>query len=113
MLRLTPSVEEIRAAFQQFSQDPMERFRVKLRRKRAEQIRELLSNPQAVDVDTFNREVWVLKTEVRLSGKELKDDLFADKPGAVTPAELEAALEAGELDYKGNSIWGSATQIFG
>ncbi len=104
--------EELKKAFAQYQQDPSARFMVKVRRKRAEQLRSLLANIDTLTVDIFNREVWVIESATRLRDKDIKGT-FLDKPlGMEQIAELDRALEAGELELHGNYIWRPASGIY-
>ncbi len=97
-------------AFSQFRQNLQALFVVKLRRKRAEQLRRLLSNPDMVDLETFNQEVWLIQSK-RNSSKTI--DLYNKKlAGLEQIGEIEKAIDTGELELHGNCIWGSASRIF-
>lgn len=104
-----------RAMFAEFREDALRRFQVKVRRRRAHEIRALLARSSELTLDVFNREVWNLETSVLLDGERLpanelffNDDLSADRI-----AELDEALDGGRLELHGNTMWGTATQVFG
>jgi hypothetical protein len=104
----------LKAAFVQFQQDRADRFFVQLRRKRAEQLRQLLSQPDNITPDMFNREVWVLESETLLRGNHIR--LMGTNELTISEemvAELEQALESGELELHGNYVWGSGSRVYG
>jgi hypothetical protein len=80
---LDPTVENnLKAAFERFRENSRYRFFVKVRQRRAEAIRKLLSNPENVSLQTFNEEVWRLESNTRLDGRTLRItsfDLDADE----------------------------------
>jgi MoxR-like ATPase len=99
-------------AFADFRVDSYNRFVVQLRRKRAEQLRQMLSKPEAVSLDDFNREVWALERHTRLGNEELK----VMTPIPLVPelvAQLESALNENRLELHGNYIWGSGSYVYG
>ena len=102
-------------AFQQMLGDPYHAFAIRLRQERARQLCKMLSNPEAVDLKAFNRNVWVLEHETLLDGEEITGEIFASSapPGPDRSAELEAALESGRLELHGNYCWGTASRVFG
>ncbi len=63
---------------------------MKIRRLRARQIRELLSEPDAVDLETFNSDVWVLYSGIYLNGKKIDFAAF-DNADAEHLARYESA----------------------
>jgi len=101
-------------AFHGFRNDPRATFVVSLRRRRAEQIRELLSDPQAIDLETFNREVWNFHSEARIGDEVITENLGGTPKVSVEELQrYKDALESGALSLHGNYMWGSATRIFG
>ncbi|MBL7218968.1 MAG: AAA family ATPase [Phycisphaerae bacterium] len=105
--------EKLKEAFDAFRKDPIQSFRVKLRRVRAEQIRNLLSDPDAMDLAVFNRDIWPAESETlhrteSVTGLSFKDTLAPDRA-----AQLEQWLDAGELEFHGNYVWGSGASVFG
>ena len=110
---LKHSTEKLKEAFDAFREDPIQSFRVKLRRVRAGQIRDLLSNPDAVDLAVFNRDIWPAESETlhgteSVTGLSFKDTLARDRA-----AQLEQWLDAGELEFHGNYVWSSGARVFG
>ncbi len=121
--------ETLRESFAAFQQDPLNRFKVNVRRTRAAQLRQLLSNPDAIDLQTFLYEVWNIESKTFLRSRNLElrilvkpsasvfsverlfGQLFIDRD-AVTLSELEAALASGDLELHGNYIWGQATRAY-
>ncbi|MFL6332944.1 MAG: EVE domain-containing protein [Pyrinomonadaceae bacterium] len=103
----------LRAAFVSFRQDSFDRMRVKARRRRAGQLREMLSRPDEVDSDTFNREFWRGESKTLLRGEDITGvflDDFNLPPERV--AELSAALDAGEVELHGNYVWRPGSHVY-
>jgi hypothetical protein len=101
-------------AFARFRSDPLEQFQVTVRRTRAAQVRQLLADPVAVTLETFNHEVWRFETETRLDGKDITGTLYGTPP--LTPEQImaaEGALASGALELHGNYIWGSGSRVYG
>jgi len=116
-------IDKIRSAYAQFQSDPMARFIVNLRRVRAGQIRALLADPTAVDLETFEREVWRIEHRTYLKSRRLELQIFykyyeqtqllkvmAEQHLSLT--ELDKALHSGELELHGNCIFGQSSSIF-
>src|SRR5712692_10202446 len=115
--------ETMRESFAAFQQDPINRFKVNVRRTHSAQLRHLLSKPDATDLQTFLYEVWNIESKTYLRSRNLELRIF-EKPSAsvlsverllgqsfidrdaVTLSELEAALASGDLELHGNYIWG-------
>ncbi len=55
--------ETMKEAFAAFQQDPLNRFKINVRRTRAAQLRQLLSHPDAIDLQTFLYEVWNIESK--------------------------------------------------
>jgi MoxR-like ATPase len=107
-------VTTLSSAFAAFHDDPVEQLRVHIRRKRAEQLRSLLSNVDAVDLDGFNRDAWVFESATRLDGKDIKGQLFPVQSLDTEFREhIRSALDDGTLELHGNYVWGSGTRVFG
>jgi hypothetical protein len=99
--------------FKEFRENSFNSFVAKLRRRRAEQIRELLSSPGKVDLKMFNEEVWRDENETTLYGKSIKGEIFHSKPPSPDRvSELEKALDGGELELQGNYTWGSGSNVY-
>ncbi len=108
------NVDKLRTAFKEYQQSPIEQLRVAIRRKRAEQIRSLLSQPDHVDYEQFNQEVWVNEYETRFRSESLKKRIFED--GALSTSEvqdLKEALEQDEIELHGNYTWSTVGHVFG
>ncbi|SDI53189.1 hypothetical protein [Natribacillus halophilus] len=103
------AVGKLREHEQAFKNDRLYRLILNIRRFRSEQLQKLLSHPEEMDVQTFNREVWPLG-HAYLSDDE-KIDVYQLKNSA-TINKLEDALQNDTLVYKGNSMWGSGTRVF-
>ncbi len=102
----------LKDAFSEYRSDPSRRFHVKIRRERARQLRELLSEPDTVDLTTFNNDVWIWSSGVYLNGKKIKPAAF-DNADQEQVAQYESALDSGELELHGNLIWSPPTRIYG
>lgn len=106
-------LNELRRLFHEYEEDPSQRLRHKLRRWRAQQIRQLLADPDRVDLQTFNRDVWNLESDVRLDGENVAHIIlhrYTWTPEKI--AELSQAIDSGQLEYHGNSVWGSASRVY-
>ena len=103
---------ELRKSFADYRSDAYARFHVTLRRERARQLRELLSDPAEIDLDTFNHDVWVLSSSVYLNGEQISlgdlDNIDEDQI-----PEYKRALKTGNLELHGNCIWQPPTKIYG
>jgi MoxR-like ATPase len=111
---LPAALEELREAFSRFRESEPNRFRVELRRHQTDRIRQLLANPEALDLDTFNREIWPIESGAYLHGTEKVRIVGApdDWIQARLP-ELDQALRQGELELHGNAMWGSGSRVYG
>ncbi len=104
---------DLKTTFEEFRQNPEYRLRVDIRRARAAQLRDLLAPSNALDVDTFNREVWAIESRTMLSGRALR--ITAAGTLAQTKAELREltdALRSGALELQGNYTWGSGSHVY-
>jgi hypothetical protein len=101
------------AAFATFRAKPYSRFITKLRQWRAEQIRELFDTPLAMNLDRFNRQIWQIGSKILLRGTPIAERIFDQDPGDTRVAELETALDAGELTVEGNTLWHPGSSVFG
>ncbi len=108
----SPTNKALREAFSEYRTQPRQRFSVKLRRDRARQLRELLSEPDALDLETFNNDVWVWSSSVYLNDEKINLTAY-ENVDLEQLARYERALDAGELELHGNSIWSPPTQIYG
>ncbi len=102
------SIEMLRSVFEGFKQDPESHLTIRMRRERARQLRELLADPAAVDIVTFNREVWVHDSDTYLD-----QDGARKKIANTSLEELAAGFEAGNVKFHGNHIWGSGAKVYG
>ena len=109
----------LKQAFTEFTNEPLFQLQVKIRRHRSAELRQMLATPEVIDLETFNREVWRLETYTTrrgedITGKTYEASLSDQRAMSVDEiVDLDAALEAGEISFHGNSIWGSATRIYG
>src|SRR6266508_2510607 len=101
------------AAFAAFRAQPYNRFMTKLRQRRADQIREIFTNPETITFERFNHEIWQIGHRVLLGGASIADHIFDDTIEEARVRELDAALDAGELQVEGNTIWRPASGIYG
>lgn len=102
----------MRQAFAEYRRDSRRRLHVKFRRERARQLRGLPPDPDTVDLDTFNQDVWVGSNGAYLDGESIGFPDF----GHASPEQLarfENALESGELELHGNFVWEPPTRICG
>jgi len=104
--------QKLKLEFVRFQNDPLQRFVVKLRRERAGQLRRLLSNPNSVDSEIFNREVWALASGAYLRGEDVKKEVLGEL-SQERAVELEGALDVGNLELHGNYVWRPAGGIYG
>lgn len=97
-----------------FRADPVHRFTNALRQWRAKELRRLLAKPDTISLETFNREVWTHETSVVWRGQRVNGLLaFYEAASTDDRIALEKALEAGEIEFHGNSIWGSGSRVYG
>lgn len=110
----TDSGPTLSSAFAKFHENPVEQLRVTIRRKRAEQLREMLSDVDSIDLDTFNHDVWVFESLTLLDGEDIKGQLFPDQDLSPEYCErIRTAVDVGQLEMHGNYVWGSASHVFG
>ena len=106
-------MKELFTQFKQFNQDPYHRFIVKLRRKRAEQLRNLLSDIDKIELETFNYEVWQSENKTLFQGKDVHPVTnIRNRPDSALIDQLEKALDTGTLELHGNYIWGSGSRVY-
>lgn len=104
---------DLRSAFEAYRQRPGQSLSLSIRRMRARQIRELLSDPGTITPEAFNREVWDRITAVELDGQDVKGEIEgALNLDAARIAQFENAILQGRLQYHGNSVWGSASRVY-
>lgn len=112
--KTTQMQDPVQTAFDNLFESSVERFRVKLRRYRAKQIQDLVADPSSIDLDTFNREIWVLESGMSLGGRDLTGVCYGDDLLTKELAEeLSHAIDKNELELHGNFVWGSATHVYG
>jgi hypothetical protein len=106
--------QALRTAFAEFRKNPAHRLIVRVRQVRAGQLRELLARSDAIDLDTFNREVWPLARSTLLRGEEIKASLSED--GLLSHERIEdvdSAIDDGCLELHGNYIWRPGSNVYG
>ena len=105
--------DDLRTKFEKFRADPTEALRIAVRRRRAAELRSLVADPDAVDLQTFNREVWVI-AEPRKQGeaKSLFERLFGTNTlSAAERQQFEASLADPATVLRGNWLWRAATGV--
>src|SRR4051812_2953880 len=101
-----PSLDQLDPLFKAFRASRVERFRVELRRRRVAELQARLAQG-AMELDTFNREVWQFDSLTRLDGKVINGRNLFDEPVADARLdELERALRDGRIEMHGNYVWG-------
>ncbi|MBB5172447.1 McrB family protein [Texcoconibacillus texcoconensis] len=105
------TLEKLKTELYTFYEKPLNQLIVRIRRFRAEQIRQLLSRPENVDLDTFNKEIWSIGYGM-INNKRVNIFEMSEKDTSSIEA-LKQAIEKGEFQYYGNSIWGSGSRQFG
>ncbi|WP_235600467.1 McrB family protein [Aeribacillus pallidus] len=98
--------------FNEFKQNIFHSFFIKLRKYRANQLKELLNGKNKISLQQFNEEVWNIGYAVLNDSKVNVFNLIHNKDFD-TLKKLNEQLEKKELIYSGNSIWGTATRVFG
>lgn len=108
------SREAIRAAFDRVRLDRPHRLKVRVRRWRAAAIRRLLADADALDLATFNREVWRLGNERDASGQDLLRQLAGDQAPSEesTLDEVERLLDSDQAELHGNGVWRAGSRVF-
>jgi 5-methylcytosine-specific restriction protein B len=88
------------------------RFFIALRKRRAPELRSILAEPQAIQLETFNKEVWAIESRTVLhpSGENIK--VTAQESADDIPSEWWEALQANQLELHGNYLWRPASSIF-
>ena len=105
---------ELTERFGAFRESRLARFIVSARRRRAGELRTLLGDPESVTLEIFNREVWRLDGGTTLDGEALGQNVWsAAEIDQALFDRLESALEQGRLEMHGNTMWGSATRVYG
>lgn len=107
-------IRDLSTKFAQFKDDPIEQLRVRIRRERARQLRELLATSNVIDVDMFNRELWNIEASTLLDGEEIRGAIYSDKFNSQELRQrIDEALSQGSLELHGNYMWGSGSRIYG
>jgi len=66
----------VQQALERSRGDAGERFRIALRCLRVGQLRVLLSTPENLDADTFDREVWPMEARTLLRGQDITGQIY-------------------------------------
>jgi 5-methylcytosine-specific restriction protein B len=112
---MTGTFATVEDAFRAFRADPVERLRVNIRRLRAEQIRSMAEQPNAVTLDQFNRDVWALESATLVDGNEVSKGWLIDTGGGLTTteaADLDRALDEGRVELHGNYTWKAESGVY-
>jgi hypothetical protein len=116
--------ETLKESFAAFREDPLEEFKVNVRRTRASQLHQLLSNPETIDLATFQNEIWNIEIRTRLRRRNIDFFIFEKKnllptieqllvQGIITLPDLAQALVSGDLELHGNYVWIQGSYIYG
>ena len=98
--------------FQECVESDVGRFFVAVRRRRAPELRNFLTDPQTIELNAFNREVWTLESQTVLQPAGTVTKIMAKETAGQIPTEWWEALEADHLELHGNYIWRPASGIF-
>jgi hypothetical protein len=105
---------DLRASSETHANSPQGRFVRDVRGQRAAELRRLLSQPDQLSLEVFNREVRRLDGGILLDGQPVAGaEFFSSEISADRAEELSAALRAGRLELHGNCMWGSGTKVYG
>ena len=117
-------VEALKRAYLDFRRNAMANFIVDVRRTRAQQIRAMTSDPEALpDIETYEREIWRLESRTYLRSRRLELHMFfkyyeqtqlhkAMGEHHLTLDDLHEALRTGDLELQGNYNYGQTSAIF-
>ncbi|GHO56098.1 DUF4268 domain-containing protein [Ktedonobacter robiniae] len=117
-------IEALKRAYLDFRRNAMANFIVDVRRTRAQQIRTLTIDPEALpDIETYERKIWRLESRTYLRSRQVKLNIFSNyyeqtqlhKAMAehhLTLDELHKALHTGDLELQGNYHFGQTSAIF-
>lgn len=108
-----PATDPVRAEYEAFRADAVQDFRCRVRLARVAHLKEQLSDPDAVTLASFNRDVWRFEADATLDGTSVKGEVYSDHLSADRAAELAAALQQDRLQLHGNYCWGSAAAVYG
>src|SRR6266567_1805098 len=115
--------EILKESFASFRREPLNTFRVNVRRTRAEQLRLLLSKPESIDLKTFQNEVLNFESGSWLRSRNIHFYIFETRSlmpdleelidqGILTLPGLEQALLSGDLELHGNYIWIQGSSVY-
>jgi hypothetical protein len=107
------SMDELRAQFAEFSASPAEQIRVAIRRRRVNELQDLIASGD-MSVEVFNQEVWAFDTATRLEGVQIPGRALFEEPlSDALLTQLERSIDGAALELHGNYIWGSGARVFG
>ncbi len=108
---LSPSIHR---AFERFRENPEHKLIVQLRHKRSKVLREVLASPNEMTLELFNTEIWNCCSSARAGDTDCKKWLATGQPLPDTVyTALSEAVDSDELEFHGNSMWGSGSRIYG
>ncbi|MDG5790133.1 AAA family ATPase [Evansella sp. AB-P1] len=110
MKRLASRIDWLKNKLLQFKESEVYQLQVRVRNYRANQLRELLADPEMVTLEMFNEEVWTIG-HAFIDNKKI--GIFHEESLLEHKLEVETQLREKRLVYKGNSIWGTGARIFG
>jgi hypothetical protein len=102
---------ELEDRYKEFLDNPINQLIISIRHFRAAELRELLSDSSEVDLSFFNREVWNLGNII-INGEKINFNKIVEATQSTIDA-IHDLIESKQLEYVGNSIWGTASRIFG
>jgi len=74
----------------------------------------MLVNPEAISLDQFNRDIWLMESSTQLDGQEMKGLLFSDTPPDASMIQsFDRAIDEGRLELHGNYVWNPGARSFG
>jgi MoxR-like ATPase len=103
--------QALKRKFEEFLAQKENQLFVAIREYRSEQLRQLLPTSSEIDISTFNREVWNIGY-LLLNGVKISPDKFGSLD-ETTLDTIEHLIHYNQLEYVGNSIWGTASRVYG
>ena len=107
------STRNVKDIFDRFRRNPVEQFRINLRRTRAKQISQMAKLPDTIGLEFFNREIWELESSTILNGVEIRGEFFDEQLSLERAEDLAEALTENKIELHGNYSWGSGTRVYG
>jgi hypothetical protein len=108
-------ISQLQQLFAGHKADPFNRLNLLIRRKRSQELRALLSEPQTITLDSFNKDVWVYESKSLLNGKpiDLNSLIFNKTASPEYLLQVETALANNQIELHGNYTWGTGAAIYG